>query len=140
MPLKVFNFACVNGHTFEAMVGSEEDFEKQKKAGLFTCPVCGSSEVKRALSAPHVKTQAADEVKNSESLDSLSDLFKAIHKILDDSEYVGDKFADEALAIKRGEAEERVISGTASQEEVEQLREEGVDVLQVPVVPKNKVN
>lgn len=50
------------------------------------------------------------------------------------------KFADEALAIKRGEAEERVISGTASQEEVEQLREEGVDVLQVPVVPKNKVN
>lgn len=45
MALKVFNFACVNGHTFEAMVGSEEDFEKQKKAGLFTCPVCGSSEV-----------------------------------------------------------------------------------------------
>lgn len=34
MGLKVFNFICENGHTFEAMVPSIEAFEEQKKNGF----------------------------------------------------------------------------------------------------------
>ena len=55
MGLKVFNFICENGHTFEAMVPSIEAFEEQKKNGFFTCPVCNSNVISRALSAPLIQ-------------------------------------------------------------------------------------
>ena len=58
MGLKVFNFICENGHTFEAMVPSIEAFEEQKKNGFFTCPVCNSNVISRALSAPHIQASS----------------------------------------------------------------------------------
>lgn len=51
---------------------------------------------------------------------------------------VGDKFAEEALKIHYGEAEERGIYGEAKHEEVKELLEEGVDILPLPVLPEEQ--
>jgi hypothetical protein len=54
----VFDLACDNSHPFEGWFGSTDDFAAQAKAGDIACPVCGSVEVTRQLSAPFVKTRS----------------------------------------------------------------------------------
>lgn len=139
MALKVFNFRCVNGHCFEAMVPSVKDFERQRDAGLFTCPYCETSNVQRALSAPHVSTKSASR-KEDEKMAVLENFYKELSSIIDKAENVGDKFPQEARAIFRGEAPEKAIIGTAKTEEVEELLEEGVPILPLGPQNKNSVN
>ena len=45
---------------------------------------------------------------------------------------MGDRFADEAIRISRGEAARRGIYGNASDEDREALAEEGVEVVRIP--------
>jgi hypothetical protein len=45
---------------------------------------------------------------------------------------MGDRFADEAIRMKRGETETRGIYGNASEEDRETLAEEGVAIMQIP--------
>jgi hypothetical protein len=67
----------------------------------------------------------------------LAALAKAQAKMLEGSEHVGARFADEARAIQDGHAPERPIHGQASVEEARSLVEDGVPVvpLPLPVVP-----
>lgn len=51
-------------------------------------------------------------------------------------ENVGDRFADEALQMHRGDMEERGIYGTMSEAERELLEDEGVAVQHVPWVAR----
>lgn len=51
-------------------------------------------------------------------------------------EHVGDRFADEALAIHRGEAQARGIYGDTTPEQAEKLAEEGVQVARIPWIPR----
>ncbi|MBZ5503479.1 MAG: DUF1178 family protein, partial [Acidobacteriia bacterium] len=55
----VFDLACDNNHPFEGWFGSADDFALQAKAGEIACPVCGSVEVTRQLSAPYVNTRSS---------------------------------------------------------------------------------
>ena len=52
--------------------------------------------------------------------------------MLEGSEGVGDRFADEARAIHLGEAEARAIHGRASREQAERLIEDGIPVAPLP--------
>ena len=45
-------------------------------------------------------------------------VYKTVKKILDESEFVGDRFADEARSIHRGDAPDRLITGTPTSEAV----------------------
>jgi hypothetical protein len=53
-------------------------------------------------------------------------------KMLENSESVGDRFADEARAIHLGEAEARAIHGRATREQAEGLVEDGIPVAPLP--------
>jgi hypothetical protein len=53
------------------------------------------------------------------------------------SEYVGDKFADEARKIHYEEAEKRGIYGEATAEEAQGLVEEGIEVHMLPKLPED---
>lgn len=48
---------------------------------------------------------------------------------------VGNEFPEEARKIHYGEIEARSIRGSASQQEVAELSEEGIDVLPLPQFP-----
>ena len=51
---------------------------------------------------------------------------------------VGDAFPEEARKIHYSEAPERPIRGNASPDDVAELREEGIDVIAVPI-PKYRL-
>jgi hypothetical protein len=51
-------------------------------------------------------------------------------------EYVGSEFAEEARKIHLGETKARGIYGEASSEEAEALKDEGIDIAQIPWVPR----
>lgn len=57
---------------------------------------------------------------------------KFIQFVLKNSEDVGKKFPEEARKIHYEEEPRRSIRGEASRDEVEALREEGIDVYQLP--------
>jgi hypothetical protein len=63
-------------------------------------------------------------------------------KMLENSSYVGDRFAEEARAIHLGEADGRPIHGRATRQEAESLIEEGIQVapLPFPVAEPNTEN
>jgi hypothetical protein len=52
--------------------------------------------------------------------------------MLETSEHVGPRFADEARAIHLGETEARAIHGQATPAQADALREEGIPVAPLP--------
>jgi hypothetical protein len=150
----VFDLKCQSaGHVFEAWFGSSEDYEAQQQRGLVTCPLCGAGQVEKALMAPNVaakgnRTQSGPPAQavmmaNPEEVKTMLAAVATIQKnILAHSDYVGERFADEARAIHLGEAVARSIYGKATSAETQSLLEEGIPVapLLLPVVLPGEEN
>lgn len=139
----IFDLKCApHGHVFEAWFGSTADYEAQKARGLVSCPLCGSLEIAKAPMAPAVGAKAnskapapaperasGDPAQVKAMLTAAAALQK---KLLEGSEAVGDRFADEARAIHLGEAEARAIHGRATHTQAESLIEDGIQVAPLP--------
>jgi hypothetical protein len=141
----VFDLRCGGGgHVFEGWFGSSADYDEQKHRGLLSCPICGSAEVGKAPMAPAVPgksnarttTPAAQADLYSAAPDEVKALLAAAaavqKKLLKGSEFVGDRFADQARAIHLGEAEGRSIHGRATRQEALNLAEEGITIAPLP--------
>jgi hypothetical protein len=50
--MKVLDLQCSQQHSFEGWFGSEDDFQNQLARNLVQCPMCGSSDITKKLSAP----------------------------------------------------------------------------------------
>lgn len=61
-------------------------------------------------------------------------------QVEENSEYVGDTFAEEARAMHLGDAPERAIHGEANLKEAKELIDDGVPVVPLPFAPKRKTN
>ncbi len=61
----LYNLNCAKGHTFESWFSNSTAFDKQKKRGLVACPVCGSTEVEKAIMAPRLARADAGELAKS---------------------------------------------------------------------------
>ncbi len=136
----VFDLACDNNHSFEGWFGSADDFALQANAGDIACPVCGSVEVVRQLSAPYVNTRSGGNQADESQMISVANAAQELRKkfvdhVLSSTEDVGHRFPEEARRIFYREAPERAIRGTASSQEVGQLKEEGIDVMAIPGTP-----
>ncbi|HWT13679.1 MAG TPA: DUF1178 family protein [Allosphingosinicella sp.] len=131
----IFDLKCdPQGHVFEAWFGSSADYEEQGRRGLLCCPICGSAQVGKAPMAPQVgpKGNARSDVSPAATKAMLAEMAKLQKKMLEQSDFVGDRFPDEARAIHLGEAEARAIHGRASRADAESLAEEGIPVSPLP--------
>jgi hypothetical protein len=63
---------------------------------------------------------------------------KGMRELMGKSEDVGAAFAEEVRKIHYKEAPERSIRGQTTLDEAESLREEGIEVLAVPIIPAFK--
>jgi hypothetical protein len=138
----IFDLKCgPQGHVFEAWFASSAAFEEQRARGLVACPLCGSAEIAKAPMAPAVgpRSEATSSTSAKAALAAAAALQK---RLLETSEGVGDRFADEARAIHLGEAEARSIHGRATLEQAEGLVEDGVPIapLPFPVVEPGEEN
>ena len=146
----IFDLKCAaEGHVFEGWFGSTADYEDQQARGLVSCPVCGAGEVAKAVMAPAVGAKGnrgAGPDLFSGDPESVKTMLAALaaeqRKMLAASDYVGDRFADEARAIHLGDAAARAIHGRATRIEAEGLIEDGVPIapLPFPVVAPGEEN
>lgn len=56
--MKVLDLLCVHGHGFEGWFASEDDFQGQLARALVHCPLCGSAEIRKTLSAPRLNLRS----------------------------------------------------------------------------------
>jgi hypothetical protein len=146
----VFDLRCARAaHIFEAWFGSSADYEDQRARGLVSCPICGSDDIAKAPMAPAVPRKgggampvalAAEDAAKMKAM--LAELATLQRRMLKASEWVGDRFASEALAIHVGDAEARQIHGEATPAQVDSLVEDGVPIapLLLPVTPPDQEN
>ncbi len=138
----VYNLSCDKAHLFEGWFASADDFESQVHDEQIACPVCGSVDISRQLSAPYVNTGSAAPAEPAQprktavaGIDSNFMRRKFVEFVLKNSEDVGRSFPEEARKIHYEEEPRRPIRGEASHDEVQELREEGVEVFALPEFP-----
>jgi hypothetical protein len=153
----VFDLLCGEGHRFEGWFGSAGDFASQRDRNLLSCPSCGSAEVKRVPSATRANLGApapkppnpavpAQPVKTPD-MDGKDPFAVAqilysrmLDELLTKSEDVGKEFPTEARKIFYKESPARAIRGQATNEQHDELIEEGIPVARLPLPPTDKLN
>ena len=145
--MKVLDLFCVHQHAFEGWFASEEDFQQQQARGLVQCPMCGSADIRKGLSAPRLNLRASPDApapaqvaarpapaSREDALQALQTVWlHAARQIMARTEDVGGRFAAEARRMHYGEIEERAIRGQATPQETAELLDEGIAVLPLPI-------
>ena len=159
-----FDLECrTAGHRFEGWFGSSDDYARQQERGLVSCPQCGSVDVIKAPMAPNIARKGnqltppsvapspsvpappqtmSNGVIPPEALKVMQAMAVMQAKALEQSHWVGDRFAAESRAMHYGEAETQAIHGQATIKEAMELLEEGIEVapLPFPVAPPGEAN
>lgn len=143
----VYDLGCANDHRFEGWFSSTDDYKEQAKSRLLSCPMCGDEHIARLPHASYVGTGAPDRAPPEAPPPAKKALphqyanlgaellANVIERVLENTEDVGRAFPEEARKIHYHEAPERHIRGTASNKEVEALRDEGIEVVALQVPP-----
>jgi hypothetical protein len=151
-----FALRCARGHEFESWFQSGAAFETQSKSGRVLCPLCQATDVTKAIMAPAIasKTEAkrAKPLAQTEAhspaeapakvalldpsdLESRALITALRRRILEETEDVGMRFAEEARKIHDGLVQERPIHGQANFDDARALIEEGIEIFPVPPLP-----
>lgn len=149
------------GHRFEGWFGSSDEYDRQLISQILSCPTCGSGAISKAVMAPNIArkgNQAPSLTPRSEPEHTvavsnqpempaqiekvIAELGKLQSRMLENSDWVGRKFVEEARAIHYGETPERIIHGEASADEAQALFDEGITIapLPLPFVPPEAKN
>ena len=146
-----YSLRCRRGHEFEAWFRSSDAYDEQEVRGFLSCASCGSAEVEKALMAPAVPASTRAKGQSNDrpaagatksfgaSLPAeLIDVIRRVRKhVSETSDYVGDRFAEEARRIHYEESEQRGIHGEATMEQARQLHKEGIEVHPLPKLPED---
>jgi hypothetical protein len=130
----LFDLRCKDGHGFEAWFRDSAAYDDQAAAGDLACPVCGSADVSKALMAPAVNSRPKIDAGQAAEL---MRVWRGVqHHIEKNFDHVGPQFAEEARKIHYGEAAKHSIYGEATKTEAKELRDEGIEVNQIPWLPR----
>ena len=130
--------------TFDSWFSSSKEYEKLKKKKFLNCHFCNSLNVGKSLMSPSVNTSK----NNLKDIDTVSEKYKGIKKtifeyqefIKKNFEYVGENFAYEARSLHyKDKKKAKGIYGTATKEDLNELKEEGIKAEILPWI-KNTTN
>ena len=132
--MKVLNLRCANGHGFEGWFASEDEFMDQNGRGLVECPLCTDQVISRLPSAPRLNLSGARKPEAPpQAVDLQAAWLQTVRALMQNTEDVGERFAEEARRIHYGEEPKRGIRGQATHEERSALQDEGIETLVIPV-------
>ena len=131
-----YNLKCENNHEFESWFADSDEFENLDKKKLLECIYCNSKKISKSIMAPMVSMIKDDKNDLKNNLKSKRDeLIKLRRYIEKNFEYVGDNFTYEARSIHYNNTNKKKgIYGNASLEEVQELKEEGIETEIIPWV------
>jgi hypothetical protein len=156
-----YNLRCKKGHAFESWFQSSSAYEVQEKRKLVNCPVCGSTDVERAIMAPRIVSKKGREAAPADSSPSpapttevaapsptpllmaqerelRAKLKELRDHIVKNADNVGERFPNEARKMHYGDVEHRPIYGEATPDEAKALIDEGVEVMPLPALPEDR--
>ena len=152
--LKCKSKYCSDQNEFDAWFQNIEAFEKQRLLGLISCPICGSDNIIKLLATPNVikiKSQNSKSIKlktdkgasnseksflGNENIKNITTMLRTIKKEIEkNSTFVGDNFVSKVRSMKEGKIKEKPIHGHGSNKEIQELKDEGIDVVNIPWIP-----
>jgi len=151
--MKVLDLRCGAGHAFEGWFASDSDFQSQRERGLLDCPLCGNADVAKLPSAPRLNLsgarapapeRAGGAAEAAHAIpapaptlavhgNAVTRFVEAVTELLQNTEDVGTRFAEEARRIHYGETEQKAIRGQTTPEERAALADEGIEVFTLPI-------
>ena len=138
-----YNLKCKNNHEFESWFSDSEEFEKLIKRNLLECIYCSSKKITKSIMAPmisNLKNKKRDdriEIINKDFKNEKNKLMKLRKYIEKNFEYVGKDFSQKVREVYYDKKNMKAIYGTTTQEEREELSEEGIDLLSIPWINKD---
>ena len=130
-----YKLICKNCNlSFDSWFASSNEFEKLKKKNFLNCHNCDSKKIDKTLMSPKIMNYREKSNKNNFKFDQINKKIKEYQKFIKDNfEYVGENFAYEARSIHyNNKKKDKGIYGTASSDEIKELKEEGIDAEMIP--------
>ncbi len=136
-----FDLECTNKHRFEGVFKDYQAFDEQLSKGMIECPICRDLKIKRLYTGcsiqPASSAFVADDAKPEQKTVNMFEMIRMIREyVVNNFDNVGKDFADTAKAIYYGIEKERNIYGESTPEEINELIDEGIDVLPLPSIDK----
>ena len=129
--------------SFDSWFASSKEFEKLRKKNFLNCQNCNSNQIEKTLMAPKIINNYKSKINNKRNfkIPNINKKIKEYRKFIKNNfEYVGKNFAYEARSIHYDKKKnDKGIYGTASRDELKELKEEGIDAEVIPWI-ENKNN
>ena len=128
--------------SFDSWFANSQEFEKLKKRKFLNCHNCNSKKIEKTLMAPKLMNKSQKQNSNQKNLKSI-EINRKIKEyqtfIKNNFEYVGENFTYKARSIHYdNKKKNKGIFGTASNDEINELREEGIKTEMIPWIDDKK--
>ncbi len=136
-----YNLKCKNKHEFESWFSDSKEFEKLKSKKMIECTLCGTKVIEKSIMSPNVlsKEEKENRIKSSKNLRKIKeDLLKMRDFVEKNFEYVGNDFSREVRNIYYDKRKNKNIYGKVTEEETEELKEEGIELTAIPWIDKRE--
>jgi len=132
-----YNLACECGKDFESWFSSSTEYDVLKKRKLVNCIYCNSTSVKKSIMSPNLPVKSQKKSKKIELEKNIKKQLLNFRRYIEKNcKNVGDNFPQEARNIHYDKKTSKGIYGKATQEEANELLEEGIEVGTVPWINK----
>ena len=131
---------CKNKHEFESWFADSKEFDRLKSKNLIECIFCQTKKIEKSIMAPSVANSKLHnnqkQISNIKMKNFKKDLLKLRKFVEKNFEFVERNFADKVREVYYDKKSKKNIYGNASSEEKEELKEEGIDLVNIPWVDK----
>ena len=132
-----YKLICKNcDFSFDSWFASSKEYEKLKSKNFLNCHKCNSQKVEKTLMAPQlINKNSIDNIEiKSTKLNEIKNKIKEYQKFIKNNfDYVGENFTYEARSLHYNKKNKKKgIYGTASKNEIQELKEEGVEAEMIP--------
>ena len=138
-----YKLTCKDCDTsFDSWFASSSEYEKLKKMKHINCHECNSLNVEKSLMSPNILNSKKDisQIEKNKKYIKVRNKIKEYQKFIKNNfDYVGKNFAYEARSIHYDDIKKtKGIYGNATAEEVQELKEEGIETEIIPWVNDNE--
>ena len=132
-----YNLACECGKDFESWFSSSTEYDALKKRKLVNCIYCNSTSVKKSIMSPNLPAKSQKKSKKVQLEQNIKKQLLNFRRYIEKNcKNVGDNFPQEARNIHYDKKTSKGIYGKATQEEANELLEEGIEVGTIPWINK----
>ena len=126
---------------FDSWFSSSNEYERLKKKNFIICHICNSLSVEKTLMSPSI-FRSKNDYKNDNQIQKHKKIKKVMLEyqefIKKNFDYVGENFAYEARSLHyKDKKASKGIYGTATKEDIKELKEEGIESNVIPWIKNN---